>query len=56
MIDIQIYILARIWLYRDLTEHPLAQYVAWVVLPFFLVLFSAGFVHIVAPQSIGKYI
>ena len=26
------------------------QYFAWVTLPVFLVLFSAGFVHLVAPQ------
>lgn len=44
----------RIWLYRDLTKHPFAQYMAWVSLPVCLILFSAGFVHIVAPQSIGS--
>ncbi|KAL1115624.1 hypothetical protein AAG570_005914 [Ranatra chinensis] len=44
----------RIWLYRDLTSHPLAQYMAWVSLPVCLILFSAGFVHIIAPQSIGS--
>ncbi|KAF2900622.1 hypothetical protein ILUMI_05561 [Ignelater luminosus] len=45
---------ARIWLYRDLTNHPVAQYSAWVALPVCLILFSAGFVHLVAPQSIGS--
>ncbi|EEB12858.1 Chloride channel protein ClC-Ka, putative [Pediculus humanus corporis] len=45
---------ARLWLYRDLATHPALQYLAWVVLPVFLILFSAGFVHIVAPQSIGS--
>ncbi|KAK6641646.1 hypothetical protein RUM44_013361 [Polyplax serrata] len=45
---------ARLWLYRDLTSHPALQYLAWVTLPVFLILFSAGFVHIVAPQSIGS--
>lgn len=45
---------ARIWLFRDLTNHPLAQYAAWVSLPVCLILFSAGFVHLVAPQSIGS--
>ncbi|CAH1398800.1 unnamed protein product [Nezara viridula] len=44
----------RIWLYRDLATHPVVQYLAWVSLPFCLILFSAGFVHIVAPQSIGS--
>ncbi|XP_044004492.1 chloride channel protein 2-like isoform X2 [Aphidius gifuensis] len=45
---------ARIWLYQDLTSHPALQYLAWVSLPVILILFSAGFVHIVAPQSIGS--
>jgi hypothetical protein len=45
---------ARIWLYKDLTTHPVVQYVAWISLPVFLILFSAGFVHIIAPQSIGN--
>lgn len=45
---------ARIWLYRDLTDRPYAQYFAWISLPVCLILFSAGFVHLVAPQSIGS--
>lgn len=45
---------ARIWLYNDLTSHPAAQYASWVCLPVTLILFSAGFVHLVAPQSIGS--
>ncbi|XP_037025678.1 chloride channel protein 2 isoform X3 [Bradysia coprophila] len=45
---------ARVWLYRDLTTQPVAQYFAWVSLPICLILFSAGFVHLVAPQSIGS--
>ncbi|KAJ8679361.1 hypothetical protein QAD02_015148 [Eretmocerus hayati] len=45
---------ARIWLYEDLSTHPALQYLAWVALPVCLILFSAGFVHIVAPQSIGS--
>ncbi len=44
---------ARVWMYRDLTTHPFLQYLAWICLPVFLVLFSAGFVHILAPQAIG---
>lgn len=44
---------ARVWLYRDLTDHPVAQYFAWCTLPVTLILFSAGFVHLLAPQSIG---
>ncbi|KAL6425490.1 hypothetical protein ACFW04_009572 [Cataglyphis niger] len=45
---------ARIWLYQDLTTHPALKYLAWVSMPVCLILFSAGFVHIVAPQSIGS--
>ena len=29
------------------------QFLAWCALPVFLVLFSAGFVHVMAPQAIG---
>ncbi|KAF8783520.1 Chloride channel protein 2 like protein [Argiope bruennichi] len=45
---------SRIWLYRDLTAHPFLQYLAWVALPMCLILFSAGFVHVTAPQAIGS--
>ncbi|KYN02560.1 Chloride channel protein 2 [Cyphomyrmex costatus] len=45
---------ARIWLYQDLTTHPAFKYLAWVSMPVCLILFSAGFVHIIAPQSIGS--
>lgn len=47
---------ARVWLYRDLTTDPVAQFIAWISLPVCLILFSAGFVHLVAPQSIGEFI
>ena len=43
------------WLYRDLVTHPALQYLAWISLPVLLVLFAAGFVHILAPQAIGKF-
>lgn len=45
---------ARIWLYRDLTSDPYEKYFAWVSLPVCLILFSAGFVHLISPQSIGS--
>ncbi|XP_072383243.1 chloride channel protein 2-like isoform X1 [Diabrotica undecimpunctata] len=45
---------ARLWLFRDLTMHPAAQYAAWISLPVCLILFSTGFVQLVAPQSIGS--
>lgn len=47
---------SRIWLYRDLTDDPYTQFFAWIALPVCLILFSAGFVHLVAPQSIGELI
>jgi len=45
---------ARLWLVTDLASNIGLQYLAWVSLPVFLVLFSAGFVHVVAPQAIGS--
>lgn len=45
---------SRLWLFEHLGEHIAAQYFAWIVLPVFLVLFSAGFVHLLAPQAIGS--
>ena len=46
--------LARLWLVKDLVSNIWVQFLAWVSLPVFLVLFSTGFVHIVAPQAIGS--
>ena len=46
---------ARRILYDEISEDNIfLKYIAWVSLPVFLVLFSAGFVHIVAPQAIGS--
>ena len=45
---------SRIWLYHHVSDHVAVQYFMWVTLPVFLVLFSAGFVHILAPQAIGS--
>ncbi|KAJ8707506.1 hypothetical protein PYW08_010758 [Mythimna loreyi] len=45
---------ARMWMYNDLATSTFSQYVAWVSLPVCLILFAAGFVHIVAAQSIGS--
>ncbi|XP_069948569.1 chloride channel protein 2-like isoform X3 [Cherax quadricarinatus] len=45
---------AQLWLYRDLASHQALQYLAWVSLPVCLILFSAGFVHILAPQAVGS--
>ncbi|XP_023217752.1 chloride channel protein 2-like [Centruroides sculpturatus] len=45
---------ARMWLYRDLTQHPILQYLAWIAFPMTLILFASGFVHLAAPQAIGS--
>ena len=48
---------SRMMLYKIVKEqnhHIVVQFLAWCVLPIFLVLFSAGFVHLVAPQAIGS--
>ncbi|XP_013168834.1 PREDICTED: chloride channel protein 2 isoform X1 [Papilio xuthus] len=45
---------ARMWMYSELATSTFSQYVAWVSLPVCLILFAAGFVHIVAAQSIGS--
>ncbi|CAG7725530.1 unnamed protein product [Allacma fusca] len=45
---------ARTWLFFDLNQHVALQYFAWTILPICLVLFSAGFTHVVAPQAIGS--
>jgi chloride channel 2 len=41
---------ARLWLVKDLVSNVYLQFTAWVTLPVLLVLFSTGFVHVVAPQ------
>lgn len=43
------------WMYFELATHPTERYLAWICLPVFLVLFSAGFVYLVAPQAIGNF-
>jgi len=45
---------ARLWLVKDLVSNIWLQFLAWVSLPVFLVLFATGFVHVVAPQAIGS--
>lgn len=42
------------WMYFELTNDPAVRYLSWICLPVFLVLFSAGFVYLLAPQAIGK--
>merc|ERR1719225_535645 len=45
---------ARLWLVGDLISNIYLQFLAWITLPVFLILFSTGFVHVVAPQAIGS--
>lgn len=40
-------------MYRDIAGDLITQYLAWVSLPICLILFSSGFVHIIAPQAAG---
>ncbi|XP_050544371.1 chloride channel protein 2 isoform X2 [Daktulosphaira vitifoliae] len=44
----------RIWLYKDMAFNQYLQYIVWVLLPVSLIIFAAGFAHLVAPQSIGS--
>lgn len=39
---------------KEQNYHMVLQFMSWVILPVSLVLFSAGFVHVVAPQAIGS--
>lgn len=41
-------------MYRDLTSDPYVRYFVWISLPVCLILFAAGFVHVISPQSIGS--
>ncbi|XP_064642189.1 chloride channel protein 2-like isoform X5 [Lineus longissimus] len=46
--------IAHIWLYRELELSAVLQYFAWVIFPVVFVIFSTGFVHLVAPNAIGS--
>ena len=39
---------------KDQKYNLVVQFLAWCTLPVFLVLFAAGFVHLVAPQAVGS--
>ncbi|KAF2361266.1 Chloride channel voltage gated [Trinorchestia longiramus] len=45
---------ARLWAYGELTTRVALEYLAWVTMPIVLVLFSASFAQLVAPQSVGS--
>ena len=49
-----IFFTARYFMFNELTAEPILQYFAWISLPVCLILFSAGFVYILAPQAIGN--
>ncbi|XP_048882515.1 chloride channel protein 1 isoform X1 [Brienomyrus brachyistius] len=42
------------WMYRELRENVLLQFLAWVTYPMVLIIFSSLFCHLVAPQSVGS--
>ncbi|ALC46863.1 ClC-a, partial [Drosophila busckii] len=44
----------RFWLYNDVAGDLFTKYLAWVILPVFLVVFTAGFVNHLAPQAAGS--
>ena len=46
--------MARLWLVNDLISNIYLQFLAWITLPVALILFSTGFVNVVAPQAIGS--
>ncbi|CAH1239888.1 CLCN2 [Branchiostoma lanceolatum] len=45
---------AHYWLYMELSQYPLLQYLAWVMFPVIFISFSAGFTHIVSANAIGS--
>ncbi|KXJ80430.1 hypothetical protein RP20_CCG025170 [Aedes albopictus] len=45
---------SRTWMYQEFEGQPAMQYFVWVSMSVCLVMFSAGFVHLVAPQAIGS--
>lgn len=47
---------AHVQLFSMLNGQPILQYFAWVGFPVVLVVFSAGFVHLVSANAIGKQI
>nr|XP_027201193.1 chloride channel protein 2-like [Dermatophagoides pteronyssinus] len=47
--------ISRIWLYDELlNQNLLFRYIGWTAIPVFLVLFAAGFAHLVSPQAVGS--
>ncbi|XP_028130029.2 chloride channel protein 2 isoform X2 [Diabrotica virgifera virgifera] len=42
------------WLYADVASGMFAKWVAWVALPFCLIIWNVGLTHLVAPQAAGS--
>ncbi|XP_035386761.1 chloride channel protein 1 [Electrophorus electricus] len=42
------------WMYAELKENVLLQYLAWITYPLILIIFSSVFCHLIAPQAIGS--
>ena len=45
---------ARMYMFNQLDQHIFLQYLAWTTSPVMLILFAAGFCHIVSPQAVGS--
>ncbi|XP_065842216.1 chloride channel protein 2-like isoform X2 [Oscarella lobularis] len=45
---------AHVWLYGNLTEIAILQYVIWIAFPIVLISFSVGYTHLVSPNAIGS--
>uniref|UniRef100_A0A8C4S555 Chloride channel protein n=1 Tax=Erpetoichthys calabaricus TaxID=27687 RepID=A0A8C4S555_ERPCA len=42
------------WMFRELKDNVLLQYLAWVTYPVVLIIFSSVFCHLVSPQAVGS--
>uniref|UniRef100_H3B1N9 Chloride voltage-gated channel 1 n=1 Tax=Latimeria chalumnae TaxID=7897 RepID=H3B1N9_LATCH len=42
------------WMYKELSDNVLLQYMAWVTYPLILIVFAALFCHLIAPQAAGS--
>ncbi|XP_018575781.1 chloride channel protein 2 [Anoplophora glabripennis] len=51
---IQMCTTGRMWLYTELAENMFSKWVAWICLPFCLILWDVGLTHLVAPQAAGS--
>lgn len=45
---------AHFFLYKELSNYAILQFLTWVSFPLVFIIFSVGFVNIVAPQAIGS--